>query len=221
MFISSTSRHEWDSNSQLLVVTSIDYTGSSKSNCHTNTITTVPYFELEHVFKRIHTNKTWITGLSGAELFKQHYLHYKIKQMYELFIYIVYCLHIMCLHKFSNSYKWSVLRSDLWVNINTMYIIIWNYRLATSRFYWSPFLRLNGKYAIKMVKTTDKGKGQKLRLYLLNCCYSDQVLSYQYFPQRIYSYVFLVSGCIVWIFRLWSYACIHFYNVSILFVLIF
>jgi hypothetical protein len=108
MFVSSTSRHEWDLNSQLLVVIGIDYT-----------ITTVPYFKLEHVFKRIHTNKSWIKGLSGAELFKQHYLHYKIKQMYELFIYIVYCLYIMCLHKFSNSYKWSVLRSDLWVNINT------------------------------------------------------------------------------------------------------
>ena len=185
MFVSSTSRHEWDLNSQLLVVIGIDYT-----------ITTVPYFKLEHVFKRIHTNKSWIKGLSGAELFKQHYLHYKIKQMYELFIYIVYCLYIMCLHKFSNSYKWSVLRSDLWVNINTsLFGIIAQQQVVLLKS--TCFLRLNEKYEIKMVKTTDKGKGLRSRLYLLNCCYSDQVLSYQYFPQGIYSSVFLVSGCIV------------------------
>jgi hypothetical protein len=40
--VSSTPLHEWDSSSQLLVVTGTDCIGSSKSNYNTITTTTVP-----------------------------------------------------------------------------------------------------------------------------------------------------------------------------------
>ena len=43
----STTRHEWDSNSQLLVVIGTDCISSCKSNYHTITTTTAPYLALE------------------------------------------------------------------------------------------------------------------------------------------------------------------------------
>ena len=42
--VSSTPRHEWGSNSQLLVVTGIDCTGSCQTNYHTILTMTAPFF---------------------------------------------------------------------------------------------------------------------------------------------------------------------------------
>ena len=42
--VSSTPLHEWDSNSQLLVVKGTDYIGSCKSNYNTIRITTAPVY---------------------------------------------------------------------------------------------------------------------------------------------------------------------------------